>query len=1245
MRFMHRIAAVQTAVTNFRLSIAGLTGLAIFFGGLASAQSTTVPGHSNAPLMATAQGWQNPADGGSGDYVFIDDPADGASVQGVTTLSGRAGNSASDPNGGGSGFASQPQVVIAMIDTGANPYHVEFRDPTRLADPAGYLTGFPSNATAAPLCFIEGSGGNFSYNDDCSSSWRSNLTADAAVVDAIGLEELVWYPGTRIMTKSFAHEDADAPVGFDQGGGSGTSHGSWVSSTAIGKTVGTCPDCLLVSLEADSVDAIEAAYQWAAEQPWIDVITSSVSVGLIGVGANPGLFAAQHDGAVKASSNGKIFITAAGNGAANAGLAPTSTFLLDSGSPAVIAVGASFESGLATHWSDFPAEIMATGSGRQVAEPASMEARGSVGGTSFSAPGAAGVLAHSLLEARRACADYEEGASDRGDGVLTLLRNNGCQVDSGPFANGTLTRDELHEAFVKNALPPYSQLSPVPGPVTWVKNAYGYVDLGQGINNGGSTIQPVVTQTILGQHEVPVRALEQFWYDDLVRPWQATMWGERPVVDGDGDAFPRADGVCVPDCAPEELERYIAGFTGLEASSSFSDLFDVLGVSAEEFASAKPTGLDGLADIGTRVAGLLGETGAITLSDDGSTLTVRLALVGLLDGFVPTVRSTPVSYEVQFKAAHNGVEQEYRLGYEFAAVDLFALLDGAEPQVLIDSFSLMADSLPDDAGLQSICPVDTDLSGSFYDVETGEAVWVVPMSAFNQDNRPVRSADTCAEFTRSGRGLQAGDTLSDITASAVLTVGIINFGDGFGQFGSSEADNYTVGGGSAGDSDGDGVADGQDLCPGTAPGTPVDASGCALSGGSAVSLTVNGVDAGSAPVNGSTWTQDIDLSQFAAVNDTYVIDARFGDATDSITLVAQNATDSDGDGVPDGLDNCPDLANGNQADADDDGIGDACDLSVSLSATPAEADITNGPQNVTFTASVSNAGGGDLRYTFYFGDGQDSQTSGSENQVSHVYSRAGTYHVQVLVIEGENQNSASASTTVKMTTTVTVDQEAVVADLELDVQDHVAPASVSFDASGSTAPQGARFRFEFGDGQSQDGTDDSATHVYTEAGTYTVRLTVIDPNDASNRDTVQASLTIVEGQRTTAQLIVSPSTVLVGEPVSFNASDSVAAAGTQIVSYQFDFDGDGQVDLSGSESRVSWVYDAPGVYQPSVTVIDDSQGASQTKVRVQVLPSQAASGGPGRPDDLGRQGSSGSLGGLLLSLLFLGVTRRRSRLN
>jgi hypothetical protein len=46
---------------------------------------------------------------------------------------------------------------------------------------------------------------------------------------------------------------------------------------------------------------------------------------------------------------------------------------------------------------------------------------------------------------------------------------------------------------------------------------------------------------------------------------------------------------------------------------------------------------------------------------------------------------------------------------------------------------------------------------------------------------------------------------------------------------------------------------------------------------------------------------------------------------DDISIVQDSGADSDGDGVPDSIDNCPNTSNPTQADCDQDGIGDACD--------------------------------------------------------------------------------------------------------------------------------------------------------------------------------------------------------------------------------------------------------------------------------------------------------------------------------
>jgi Thrombospondin type 3 repeat len=55
-----------------------------------------------------------------------------------------------------------------------------------------------------------------------------------------------------------------------------------------------------------------------------------------------------------------------------------------------------------------------------------------------------------------------------------------------------------------------------------------------------------------------------------------------------------------------------------------------------------------------------------------------------------------------------------------------------------------------------------------------------------------------------------------------------------------------------------------------------------------------------------------------------------GDACDTPAPCADQGGDTDGDGVCDKVDNCPLVANANQTDSDGDGLGDACDQAGAL---------------------------------------------------------------------------------------------------------------------------------------------------------------------------------------------------------------------------------------------------------------------------------------------------------------------------
>jgi hypothetical protein len=108
--------------------------------------------------------------------------------------------------------------------------------------------------------------------------------------------------------------------------------------------------------------------------------------------------------------------------------------------------------------------------------------------------------------------------------------------------------------------------------------------------------------------------------------------------------------------------------------------------------------------------------------------------------------------------------------------------------------------------------------------------------------------------------------------------------------------------------------------------------------------------------------EDGDLDGVGDVCDNCPDDANPGQEDDNADGVG-DACDQDGDGVPDADDNCPDVPNPDQADSDGDGVGDACEgATAELTADPPYYEFDDVVANTTdydrFIIHITNQGPG-----------------------------------------------------------------------------------------------------------------------------------------------------------------------------------------------------------------------------------------------------------------------------------------------
>jgi hypothetical protein len=216
-------------------------------------------------------------------------------------------------------------VVVAVVDTGINPYHEFFRAPALTAHPSTWLPKFPKSAK--PVRLSLGARDLAAAHEADAAVWdsmeRTTYTEDGEE------DHLYTFPGTRVIGAISFGEYADTtdplaateprPVRDDHG------HGTHSAGLALGANLPEADgNVLLVMIEA-SAGQFDTGVRWAAQQPWIDAISLS-----LGTRANAPLPAPTGSEPTagtpwytrEAYANGKPVFIASGNGVSSTGVAP-----------------------------------------------------------------------------------------------------------------------------------------------------------------------------------------------------------------------------------------------------------------------------------------------------------------------------------------------------------------------------------------------------------------------------------------------------------------------------------------------------------------------------------------------------------------------------------------------------------------------------------------------------------------------------------------------------------------------------------------------------------------------------------------------------------------------------------------------------------------------------------------------------------------------------------------------------------
>ncbi|MGH2876265.1 MAG: PKD domain-containing protein, partial [Solirubrobacteraceae bacterium] len=170
----------------------------------------------------------------------------------------------------------------------------------------------------------------------------------------------------------------------------------------------------------------------------------------------------------------------------------------------------------------------------------------------------------------------------------------------------------------------------------------------------------------------------------------------------------------------------------------------------------------------------------------------------------------------------------------------------------------------------------------------------------------------------------------------------------------------------------------------------------------------------------------------------------------------------------------------------------------------------------------------------------------------------------------------------------------------------------------ATAPDFSA-RIDWGDGSSSAATITAAptagsftvsgAHTWSSAGSYPVQVAVSKVNGRTASASSTASVTGTAGagpggggggSAPSASLALTAPNPVAGQPVGLTGAGSQPGQGQTIVSYGWDFNGDGHIDTSTGTNPVASFQFTPGVHTVALTVTDSGGGQSTSRLTIAV---------------------------------------------